>query len=227
MSAVLLALDTATSAITAAVLVDGEVAAERAVVDARRHSEVLAPTIESVLREAEITMSEVGAVAVGIGPGPFTGLRVGIVTATTLGFACGIPVYGVCSLDALAEEFTGAGVAQFVVATDARRREVYWARYRVTDGVAQRLTDPAVCRPADLPGDVRALPAVGRGGLLYPVDLPHRVGPLDVSAGALGRVAQRRVAAGADQPVRPLYLRRPDVHPSTGPKSTLLPGRSS
>ncbi|MFN8097269.1 MAG: tRNA (adenosine(37)-N6)-threonylcarbamoyltransferase complex dimerization subunit type 1 TsaB [Dermatophilaceae bacterium] len=227
MSRVLLALDTATSAISAAVLLDGVVRAERAVIDPRRHSEVLAPTVESVLREADIAVADLTAVAVGIGPGPFTGLRVGIVTATTLGFARGIPAYGVCSLDALAEQFAGDADGEFVVATDARRKEVYWAGYRVDDGVAHRLTDPAVCRPADLPDDVRALPAVGRGGLLYPDLLPHRVGPLDVSAGALGRVARRRLDAGTEQPVRPLYLRRPDVNPNSGPKPTLLPGVSS
>lgn len=227
MTEVLLAIDTATSAISTAVLIDGEVRAQSSVIDPRRHAEVLAPSIDRVLREASLTPADLDAVAVGIGPGPFTGLRVGIVTATTLGWARGIPVHGVCSLDALAHEYAGGHTGDVVVATDARRKEVYWARYVARDGVAVRQTDPAVCRPADLPDDIRTLPAVGRAAVLYPADVPYAAHPLDVSAGALGLVALARLAAGEALPVRPLYLRRPDVHESTGPKSTLLQGRSS
>src|SRR6478609_6422664 len=96
-----------------------------------KHAEQLAPLIERALAEAGIVRQDLTAIAAGIGPGPYTGLRVGLVTARTLGFVLDLPVYGVCSLDALAVEAveTGAVDRDFVVATDARRKEVYLARY--------------------------------------------------------------------------------------------------
>ena len=122
-----LAFDTSTPAVTVALRDDSAVLAERTVVDARRHGELLAPGIAAVLSAAGRETSELTAIAVGVGPGPFTGLRVGLVTALALGDALRIRVYGVCSLDILAyaSKLDGA----YAVATDARRREVYWARY--------------------------------------------------------------------------------------------------
>jgi len=222
-SDLMLALDTSTSAITVALLAGDEVRAERAVLDPRRHSEVLAPAIDTVLREADSSLSEVSRIAVGVGPGPFTGLRVGVVTATTLGFALGVPVHGVCSLDALAQEYAAQAAGEFVVATDARRKEVYWARYRAESDVAQRISGPEVSRPADLPAEVVTLPVAGRGPLLYPDVFARPAMPLDASGGSLGRVARRLLAAGEVLPVIPMYLRRPDVQEPGKPKSTLLP----
>ena len=98
----LLALDTATSAITVAVHDGEQVLATRTTVDARRHTELLAPMIVDALAAAGTDVTEVTHVAVGTGPGPFTGLRVGLVTAQTFAHARGITVHGVCSLDALA-----------------------------------------------------------------------------------------------------------------------------
>ncbi|NUS11175.1 MAG: tRNA (adenosine(37)-N6)-threonylcarbamoyltransferase complex dimerization subunit type 1 TsaB, partial [Streptomyces sp.] len=154
----LLAFDTATPAVTAA-LHDGErVVAESTVVDARRHGELLVPAVDRVLATAGRVLADVTGVVVGVGPGPYTGLRVGLVTAASFGDALDVPVHGVCTLDGLAWAAGEAGLdGPFTVATDARRKEVYWARY---DGPAVRVTEPAVDRPADLPGDVRALPAV-------------------------------------------------------------------
>lgn len=214
----LLALDTS-AAVTAAVHDGATVLASALVHDPRHHAELLVPMVDDVLREAGVDRRQVTAIAVGRGPGPFTGLRVGLVTARTLGLALGVPVHGVCSLDALAQQVVDAdAVAEggpFVVATDARRREVYWARYeRGADDVAHALSEPAVVRPADLPGDGVAV--FGRGAVLHAELLaPAADEPLDPEAGALARVVARRLALGEDlSSTDPLYLRRPDAVPS-------------
>lgn len=222
----LLAIDTATSAITAAVCDQSTTLAEVAVIDARRHTEALAPAVADVLQRSRIEARDLTHIAVGVGPGPFTGLRVGIVTAVTMGYALGIPVHGVCSLDALAQAYADAHPepADVVVATDARRTEVYWARYAVSAGFAVRRSEPSVGRPAELPAEVRALPAIGRGAVLYPELLPNAALPLDVSAATLGAVAIRHLLAGDPILPTPLYLRRPDAHEPGTPKSALADG---
>lgn len=214
----LLTIDTATSAITVALYGDGGVLAESSTLDARAHGEYLAPGIASVLAQAGRTPAELSAVVAGTGPGPFTGLRIGLVTARTFAFACGIPVFGVCSLDALAHqawcEDAGRLGGSCVVATDARRKEVYWARYDVTAGGALRRGEPMVAKAEAIAGDVADLPVIGRGGLLYPESFGPRVGPLDVSAGALAHLAAARLASGQRLPgADPMYLRRPDATP--------------
>lgn len=212
----LLALDTATSAITVAVHDGEQVLATRTTVDARRHTELLAPVIVDALAAAGTDVTEVTHVAVGTGPGPFTGLRVGLVTAQTFAHARGITVHGVCSLDALAAAAAHGHEGELLVATDARRKEVYWARYDCAAGEVVLQEGPAVTKPADLPEPVRALPTIGRGPAVYPELLPAAltlpgVDLLDVDAGALAALAATRIAAGADMPVEPLYLRRPDA----------------
>ena len=219
----ILALDTSTSAIGVAVLAPGAEPVVRVDVDARAHAEKLAPLVRDALAAAGATPAQLTGIAVGTGPGPFTGLRVGLVTALTLGAALGIPVHGVCSLDALAAQALAEHVhlAQVLVATDARRKEVYWAPYsRWAAGaegaeeasVVAALAEPAVSRPDDVPDDVRALPTAGRGQLLYPDVFRNPLGtPLDVDPGWLGRVALHRLATGQPTPVAPLYLRRPDA----------------
>ncbi len=201
----LLAFDTATPAVTVA-LHDGErVVATQTRVDARRHGELLAPAITALLDEAWVPRQDVTAIAVGVGPGPFTGLRVGLVTARTLGLALDIPVYGVCTLDVLAAQAVHGGdvTAPFLVATDARRKEVYWASY---DEAGARLDGPHVSRPADVATD---RPVVGAGGRLYPDAFPGAVGPEHPDAGVLaGVVSDERVELLDPDP---LYLRRPDV----------------
>ena len=214
----LLAIDTATSAITVA-LHDGEsVLAESSTLDARRHGEQLAPGIVEVLARAGRTAADVSAVVAGTGPGPFTGLRVGLVTARTFGFACGIPVFGICSLDAMAHQAwlgDADGLGQScVVATDARRKEVYWARYDITAGGVVRRGEPMVAKAEAITEQVRGLPVIGRGGVLYPESFGPRLGPLDVSAGALAGLAALALAAGEGLPrADPMYLRRPDAVP--------------
>lgn len=231
LAGVLLAIDTSTSAITVALLdpraeghgPGGRVLAERTVLDSRAHGELVAPGVVAVLGEAGLTAADVTAVVTGTGPGPFTGLRVGIVSARTFALAREIPVHGLCSLDALAHEAAQgalAGVERFVVATDARRKEVYWAAYQVVDGLPVAQAAPEVCRPADLGPRLEGRPVVGRGPVLYPADLgePLEGAPLDVSAGALADLAARRLAEGADlSDTTPLYLRRPDAVLSVAP----------
>ena len=188
----ILAIDTATPAVTAGVvrLDRVEVLAERVTVDARAHAEQLTPNVLGALADAGVTVNDLGAVVVGCGPGPFTGLRVGMASAAAYGHALGIPVHGVCSLDAIGVDTSGDAL----VVTDARRREVYWARYR--DGV--RVEGPAVNAPADVPGadDALGLPPV------YP--------------GVAGLVRAVADWTAAPAPLIPLYLRRPDAKPSVG-----------
>jgi tRNA threonylcarbamoyl adenosine modification protein YeaZ len=217
---VLLAIDTSTSTIGAAVHDGSRVLAEVVREDARRHGELLAPAVVEVLRQAGVDRRDLTAVVCGVGPGPFTGLRVGVVTALVLAHSLGLPTPdGVCSLDALAHAVVGRHEGELLVATDARRKEVYWARYAVGPDGARRLEGPGVSRAADLPEPVRSLPTVGRGPVLYPEALgePLHDGPLDVSPGVLADLAaalregRHPDAPGGLLPPEPLYLRRPDA----------------
>jgi tRNA threonylcarbamoyl adenosine modification protein YeaZ len=212
-----LVLDTATPAVTAAVVrvtAGGvEPLSVRVASDARRHGELLAPAVEAVLAAAGLAVADLAAVVAGVGPGPFTGLRVGLVTAAVLADVAGIPAYGVCSLD-------GVAVAghRLLVATDARRREVYWAAYH--DGV--RVAGPEVSRPADVPVGTLGVTAMAGGGARAYADvlgLPL-VGPDGPDPVALARVGADRVLAGAPaEPLTPLYLRRPDAAEPGRPKA--------
>jgi tRNA threonylcarbamoyl adenosine modification protein YeaZ len=220
----LLALDTATSAVTSAVHDGTTVLAEESLTGSRRHAETLTPMIASVVAAAGRAPADLTAVAVGVGPGPFTGLRVGIATAVTLGLALDIPVYGVCSLDALAFAAAQETAAdEFVVATDARRKEVYWARFEVADNNITRVSGmPQVCRPADLSEQIRMLPTAGHGPAIYPELFSRPLPPLDVPAGALASYTLQELGAGRELlPVQPLYLRQPDAQPASAQKSVL------
>ncbi len=217
-------VDSATPAVTAALVEVGADAgalrAERVTVDGRAHGELLAPEIQAVLREAGADLSAVGAVVAGLGPGPFTGLRVGLVTAAAMGDALRVPTYGVCSLDGIGYYLT-TGVT--LVATDARRREVYWAVYR--DGL--RVTGPAVHRPADLAGvlaeyDVRQAAGEGAARYAQTLGVPVLAHPVYPSAVALAELAAERVRAGAPtERLAPLYLRRPDAVEPAARKAVL------
>jgi tRNA threonylcarbamoyl adenosine modification protein YeaZ len=205
-----LALDTATPTLVAGLgrwSQDGgvEVLAERAVPSGNKHAELLTPAIRGVLDDAGLTMAALDAVVTGLGPGPFTGLRVGIVTALTLADARGLPVVGVCSLDAV-----GSGAR--TVVTDARRKEVYWAAY---DAEGRRADGPGVVRPEELgaPGPFVGDPA-------FAERLGAAVTPADVTTAGLLRAAAPQLAdpSSAD-PLVPLYLRRPDATPPTAIKA--------
>lgn len=212
-----LAVDTATPAVTAG-LVDLEPAADgvalrtvaaRVRVDARAHAEALTPQILECLTEAGRSRTDIGAVVAGVGPGPFTGLRVGMATAAAFGDALGIPVYGVCSLDAIAADVCAQedlGERELLVVTDARRREVYWARYHA----GARVAGPDVIKPGEL--DVAGAAAIA--GSASHVDLfDLAVLPVETpSPAGLVRVAAAELLAGTvPEPLTPLYLRRPDA----------------
>jgi tRNA threonylcarbamoyl adenosine modification protein YeaZ len=209
-----LALDTATPTLVVGLArwapgSAAEVLAERAVTSANRHAELLTPTVRGVLDDAGAAMADLAAVVTGLGPGPYTGLRVGVVTAAALADARDIPVVGVCSLDAIGE---GART----VVTDARRKEVYWAGYGA-DGA--RLAGPAVDRPADL---TPTPPVVGDAA--FAERLGVVVTPAEVTTAGLLRAAAPQLAdpAGAG-PLRPLYLRRPDAVPPPMRKAVSRP----
>lgn len=219
----LLAIDTSTSLIGAAIHDGSRVLAEVAHEDARRHTELLTPAIEAALARAGVDRAGLTALVVGVGPGPFTGLRVGLVTALVLGHALRVPVHGVCSLDVLAADVAAShdpAPDDLLVATDARRKEVYWARYAVARGRVRRTHGPEVARAGDLPDELRALPTVGRGPELYP-DLLHGIPAgsgtrvRDVRPGVLAALAARALSGGDPDgvllPPAPLYLRRPDA----------------
>jgi tRNA threonylcarbamoyladenosine biosynthesis protein TsaB len=214
----LLAFDTATPAVTVALHDGSDVVAQAAGDGAMAHGELLAPAIHAAMGDAGAAMSDLTDVAVGVGPGPFTGLRVGVVTALTLGSTLGLTTHGVCSLDILAAELTQERPIdeEFLVATDARRKEVYWAHYRPAESRAERLDGPHVSYPSDLAELHAGMPVVGRGAALYPDALPVLDGPMDPSAAALARAV---VALSVRELLlEPLYLRRPDATPLVLPK---------
>lgn len=218
----MLALDTATPAVTAGVVELGRrddagdggaggAAAPprqrsvRVAHGARKHAELLMPRALAACSDAGVGLRDVDAVVVGTGPGPFTGLRVGMVTAAALGDALGVPVHGVGSLDAVARD---AGSGRIVVVTDARRREVYWAAY--ADGV--RFSGPHVDAPAVL---VDRLPQLGvvaaAGGFAHVTGLPVRHPESPSPAGLVAAAAPALLDGSAPGPLVPLYLRRPDA----------------
>jgi tRNA threonylcarbamoyl adenosine modification protein YeaZ len=194
-----LAIDTSTPAVTAGVVADGGLLAERVSIDARAHAERITPNVLSALADAGRSMADLDAVVVGCGPGPFTGLRVGMATASAYGHALGIPVHGVCSLDAIGGQTRG----EVLVVTDARRREIYWARYR--DGV--RIDGPAVSAPADVdPGPARSVAGSPDHAALFGLPCLEPLYP--DSVGLVAAVADWSQAPAA---LVPLYLRRPDA----------------
>ena len=225
----LLGLDTATAAVTVGLCDGAGVLAQRTTPDPRRHGELLAPGIAGVLAEAGRDRRELTEVVVGVGPGPFTGLRVGVMTARVLGAALGIPVRGVCTLDVLAGEAAEGLTGRFRVITDARRREVYWAEYDTeydaatgaatgAERTVRRVSGPHVDRPEAVAWDG---PAVGAGARLYPAAFPDARDPALPSAAAL--CASRRVGLPSLEPL-PLYLRRPDAVEPQAPKPVLPQG---
>jgi tRNA threonylcarbamoyl adenosine modification protein YeaZ len=205
MSSYVLAIDTATPAVTAGVVLRSpsgvDVLGERVTLDARAHAEQLTPNVLGAMADAGLAMDELSAVVIGCGPGPFTGLRVGMATAAAYGHALGIPVHGVCSLDAIGVDTKG----EVLVVTDARRREVYWARYR--DGV--RVAGPAVNAPADVPVAADAIAGAPEHVALF--DLPRLV-PAYPTPSGLVRAVDWTVGPA---PLIPLYLRRPDAKPAS------------
>lgn len=207
----LLAIDTSAGTSVAVVDRTHGVLAERGVADTMRHAEVIGGLIQECLTEADVPVSALSGVVGGMGPGPFTGLRVGIVAARVFALGINRPLVPVVSHDAIAYGHYRTGhTGPLLVVTDARRREVYWSAYSEADahGLPVRIGEPALAKPADLLED----------------DFVHaglpRLDAATISAGDLGMVAELAFAAGrpfaADEA---LYLRSPDVTVSkNGPK---------
>ncbi|WP_314213911.1 tRNA (adenosine(37)-N6)-threonylcarbamoyltransferase complex dimerization subunit type 1 TsaB [Pseudarthrobacter equi] len=221
----ILAIDT--SAVASAALVSDDalegVVANFSTEDTRSHAEVLAPGIAGMLADAGVTGEDIDALVVGVGPGPFTGLRSGIATARTLAFVWGKPLHGLMSLDAIALEVaeSTAAAPEFLVVTDARRKEVYWARYSLAEGQLPVLEDgPHVGFATDLPD----LPAYGAGAGLYADALradPDFAGE-QPDALYLGQFALARLASGGGLlDSTPLYLRESDAQ-VPGPRKRAL-----
>ncbi|MDQ6752129.1 MAG: tRNA (adenosine(37)-N6)-threonylcarbamoyltransferase complex dimerization subunit type 1 TsaB [Actinomycetota bacterium] len=234
-----------TSAIASAALIsvtDGSpatVVAGFATEDTRSHAEVLAPGIDSLFADPVAEGPQLHAIVVGVGPGPFTGLRSGIAMARTLSFAWNVPLHGMMSLDALAWDVLAASYkhadvaaviaagtqhldGDFVIATDARRKEVYWARYS-REG---RLRDGPHVGPA---ADVPALPVFGKGAGLYADTLEALGCAVDPgfagaqpTAASLGLAAAVVLQKGEPLPgSTPLYLRESDAQ-VPGPRKRAL-----
>ncbi|HET9253803.1 MAG TPA: tRNA (adenosine(37)-N6)-threonylcarbamoyltransferase complex dimerization subunit type 1 TsaB [Pseudonocardiaceae bacterium] len=225
-----LALDTATSAMIAGLVRLApahepagapQVVAERATETTRAHAELLMPSVRGMLASAGVPMRDLDAVVCGAGPGPFTGLRVGMVTAAALGDALDIPVYPVVSLDAIAHR--AGGDSPLLVITDARRREVYWARYDCDPGKGcVRVDGPHVGRPDELPLEGVARVAGAAERLTCPAR-PPVVPPRHPDPAALAALAAARVRSHAPPaPLTPLYLRRPDAE-EPGPRKLVIP----
>ncbi|WP_028049952.1 tRNA (adenosine(37)-N6)-threonylcarbamoyltransferase complex dimerization subunit type 1 TsaB [Cellulomonas sp. URHD0024] len=232
-----LALDTSAAVAVSLTDDDGSLLAARSDEQQRHHAELLTPMIAAVLADAGVDRRDLTSVVVGTGPAPFTGLRVGLVTARTLGLALGIPARGVPSLDAIAAAASrrlppGTDV---LVATDARRREVYWSLYRLAGpGRIEVLVPPAVGAAAEVPTNGALV--IGRGADLYR-DVFVADGPVVAPVGAvaispdlleglrdpdpaeLARLSLQRSDEALD--TEPLYLRRPDAVPPAERKRAL------
>jgi tRNA threonylcarbamoyl adenosine modification protein YeaZ len=227
----ILGLDTATDLTTVAVVDGDRVVAEADHRDARGHAEALGPLLATVL--ASVQREDIAVIACGVGPGPYTGLRVGIAAAVALGAAWSKPVVGVCTLDAMA---AAAGPGTFGVATDARRGEVYWAWY-----APERQAGPLVGRPDSIPVEFRAGRWLGSGAQAHAGDFglveqawalpsaavlarttgewwasgarPDDHAPPLAEHGGAGEATAEALVGATLLPPRPLYLRRPDARP--------------
>lgn len=196
----LLAIDTSAGTSVAIVDRDAGVLATRDSADTRGHAEVIGTYIADCLAEAGVAPAELSGVVAGMGPGPFTGLRVGIAAARTFAFGAGKPVIPMVSHDAIAY-----GRGPTLVVTDARRREVYWSLFGPADehGLPVRLDGPHLGKPLEL---------VTPAGF-------ERVDAATVSAAALGLLAEAMYVHGRPfASAEALYLRSPDVTVSSGPK---------
>jgi tRNA threonylcarbamoyl adenosine modification protein YeaZ len=202
-----LAIDTSVGVSVAILRSNGELTQSKAV-DHGMQGELTADLISQVVAESGLEISEITDVVVGVGPGPFTGLRVGLVTAAVFAHARNIPIHGICSLDAIAFDYA----KPCVVVTDARRKELYWARYE-----DKRIGEPQVSKPEDLLAQFPDTEFVGPGAQIYPDVISGKV--LELKAGSLAKLFAAGTAQLVD--VSPMYLRKPDAVEPTTRKSVL------
>lgn len=205
-----LAIDTS-SGTSVAVLKDGVALAEIEIADTRSHTESIGDAINDALKAAGVAPNRIHAVAVGRGPAPFTGLRVGIAAAIMFAEGVGAKLFGIVSLDAIAkQEFDARGVDReteaaaqpLLVTSDARRSEHYWALYSGIDrhGVPACIEGPAVNKPADIEAS------------LISRNIQASTTSVVISARAIGELFEAQAAAGVlSQDIAALYLRNPDA----------------
>lgn len=190
----------------------------------KRHAESLAPAIDFTRRQARIELTEISAIAVDIGPGLFTGLRVGIAAAKAMAHALRVPMIGISSLDLLAwpVRYTSC---EIVAVIDARRGEIFHARYRPTPGGIQRIDGPSVTEPRELTADLQASKEefllVGDGALRYAseyedllrVEIAEQYLAYPNAASIVQLAHAKALREDFVQPweLEPLYLRAPDA----------------
>jgi len=217
-----LGIETATTVVSVALAGDDGVLGVVEIMQGRRHAETLVPAIDFVCRHARVATDEIAAIGVDIGPGLFTGMRVGIASAKAMAMALRVPVVGISSLDLLAHPYrhTSKVIASVI---DARKGEVFYALYLPSPGGVQRVAEPYVGSIDDFNADVMArgqdVLAVGDGAWRYRDELERgiEVVPLAHPSAAtlvqLARASVLRADAGDSSPddVQPLYLRAPDA----------------
>jgi len=231
-----LAMDTATAQVSVAFGDQGVVLGEVRLAGGRRHAEQLAPAIDYLRGEVGVDLGHLAAIAVGTGPGLFTGLRVGVTTAKVMAQALRIPVVGIPSLDLVAYPLRYSD-RMIVAVLDARRREVFAARYRPVPGGVQRISDYAVHSPAELVADLQVEPGLGPHGLLLAGDglarFPDEFAALEHAEVADAEFAAPSVAAlvalataraereefEAPAELHPLYLRQSDAEIAWGDRA--------
>ena len=219
----ILALETSAKAVSAAVTEDGKVLASGYQDTGLTHSRTLMPIVESILKNTNLSMKDIDAVAVAVGPGSFTGIRIGVAAAKGLAFAVDKPTIGVSTLAAMARNVAFCD-GPIICAMDARRQQVYNALFEAKDGKLKRLTEDRAIALADLleeiKGDPRPKMVVGDGGrlccdYLTANGLPCRLAPAQLvmqNAMSVALEAELLAAAGklvSAQALEPVYLRPP------------------
>lgn len=193
--------------------------------DARSHAELLSLKVRDLLAEHEKSLDDVVAIVVGRGPAPFTGLRAGLVSAQTLGFALSVPVIGVCSLAGIASGIATETGAELIITSDARRKELYWAHYGPQLGIVH---GPAVNSPEEIAiyAATKELTVYGAAGQLYgeiftDAGATLATGTVVPSGISLARLGWQEHLNGNENSLTPLYLRGPDAKVPTTRKQAL------
>jgi tRNA threonylcarbamoyladenosine biosynthesis protein TsaB len=232
----LIALETATEACSAALWIDGDQRWLLEPAATRRHGELILEQVARLLAEAGLLPAQLDAVAVGRGPGAFTGVRLGLGVAQGLAFAIGCPVVPVSTLAALAQQGAGRGAREVLAVLDARMGEVYWSLHRVGPEGLVEAAEEHLTTPGEVAAVWTRVPrlALGNGLTAWP-DLPGRLGlaPAEVDAAVLpcarevailGAAAWLRGEAVRPELAQPVYLRdrvaEPRPHPGSGPVTT-------
>jgi len=211
------ALDTSSAHSSVALVHDGTVLVHREHSDAKRHAETLAPMLTDLLDTWGGDRASISNIACGVGPGPYTGVRAGVASAQALGLALGVPVFGVCSLDALAEHVREVECPSqpFTVTIDAKRSEMYWAQYAAS---GERIAGPRIALRSDVTayGPPAWFPSASAVALIAQRALAAGLSVVETSI----TLSDHGMDDGATEHVllgqvllapRPLYVRRPDV----------------